>query len=83
MIANYATCLWDKFTLKGNMLNARVSLQKITIGNSLFVVVVFLFITQGGISVCAVISGTHVCMVDLPCPNWGVPKIITLSFCYL
>lgn len=41
------------------MLNARVLLQKITIGNSLFVLVVFLFITHRGISVCAVISDTH------------------------
>jgi len=44
--------------------------------------VVFLFITHGGISVHAVISDAHIYTAGLPCPNWGVPKIITPSFCY-
>lgn len=65
------------------MLSARVLLQKITIGNSLFVLVVFLFITHGGISVWAVISDTCMYMVELSRPNWGVPKIIILLLCYL
>lgn len=57
--------LWDKFTLvrwgEGIclILNARLLLQKITIGDSLFVLVVFLFITHGAVSVCAMILDTH------------------------
>lgn len=74
--------LWDKFTFKRNTLKARALLQKTAVENSLFVLVVFLFRTHGGISECALISNTHMHTVTLSCPNWGVPEIITLSLCY-
>lgn len=72
--------LWGKFTLRGNTLNARLLLQKITIGSSSFVLVVLLFITRRG--VCALISDTHMYTAGLSRPNWRVPEIITLPFCY-